>query len=490
MRRGSSSPEDLAASLPNRPLEPNGRLMSELARHVEESIVSHLEALGERPAADTDGGVELARSLRLDSAPSRGRPLAELLDLLFDRAIPKGFGTTSPGYMAYIPGGGLYASALAAFIAAATNRYTGLFAAAPALVELESNVLRWFRDWVGYPPSAAGILTSGGSLANFTALVTARRDRLGEDFQSAVIYASSQTHHSVAKAAGLAGFRSENVRPVPVDERFRLMPSALASMIAEDRSSKLDPFLVVGNAGTTNSGAIDPLDALAAVAEEEHLWFHVDAAYGGFFVLTEQGQERLAGLSRADSIVLDPHKGLFLPYGTGCLLVRDGQALRAAHRSSAIYLPKMQEEPDLVDFCELSPELSRPYRGLQVWLPLMLYGVDEFRRALDEKLDLAVWATDRLREIPEIEILAEPQLSIVAFAVRPKGDSEEDTERANEQTRTLLAAVNRRQRVHLTGTMLRERFAIRICILSFRTHREHVAAAIEDIRTGLRQARD
>lgn len=463
--------------------------MAELSRRVEERIVSHLAKLGEQPAADVSGGIDLARSLRQDVAPEQGQPLDPLLDLLFDRAIPKGFGTTSPGYMAYIPGGGLFTSALAAFIAAAANRYTGLFAAAPALVELESNVLRWFRGWVGFPSTSAGILTSGGSLANFTALVTARRNRLGDDLGRAVMYASDQTHHSVVKAANLAGFPASSVRAVPVDEQFRLIPSALAEMIAEDRAAGRRPFLIVGNAGTTNSGAVDPLDELAELAGRERLWFHVDAAYGGFFVLTERGVNRLSGLSRADSIVLDPHKGLFLPYGTGCLLVRDGLALRDAHRSSAIYLPKMQDDPELVDFCELSPELSRPYRGIQVWLPLMLHGVEEFRRALDEKLDLAQWAADSLHAIPEIEVLAEPQLSIVAFALRREGASDEAIAGANKETRDLLEEVNRRQRVHLTGTMLGERFAIRISILSFRTHHEHVAAAIEDIIDGLWQLR-
>lgn len=476
------TPESRARGLP---LEPSATIMHDLARRVEESIVDHLASLDARPAADTEGGAALAKSLAQAAAPEKGQPLDELLSLVFDRALAKGFGTTSPGYMAYIPGGGLYASALAAFIAAAVNRYTGLFAAAPGLVKLESNVIDWFCEWVGYPHSAAGILTSGGSLANFTALVAARDALLGSDLRSAVIYASDQTHHSVIKAARLAGLPAASVRAVPTDPSFRLSCAALVEMIAEDRSAKRRPFLIAGNAGTTNSGAVDPLEELSAIAEREGLWFHVDAAYGGFFVLTASGRERLRGIANADSIVLDPHKGLFLPYGTGCLLVRDGAALRNAHQSSALYLPKMQDDPELVDFCELSPELSRPYRGLQVWLPLMLYGVAEFRRNLDEKLELAGWAANALHDIEEIEVLAEPQLSIVAFALRSRSTSPQAIAKANEDTRGLLAAINRRQRVHLTGTMLAGRFAIRICILSFRTHQEHVAAALEDIRAAV-----
>jgi aromatic-L-amino-acid decarboxylase len=205
----------------------------------------------------------------------------------------------------------------------------------------------------------------------------------------------------------------------------------------------------------------------------------VDAAYGGFFILTEQGRKLMAGIERADSIVLDPHKGLFLPYGTGSLLVREGAALKRAQQLSADYLPAMQEDPDLVDFCLISPELSRDFRGLRVWLPLKIHGIEPFRRNLEEKLELTRWATQQLRQIDGIEILAEPQLSIVAFRLRPPGL---DDRSLNELNRRFLSLVNGRKRVYLTGTMLGERFALRICVVSFRTHLERMQLAMEDIR--------
>jgi aromatic-L-amino-acid decarboxylase len=441
-------------------------------------IVDYVESLPRQPSADTAGSAELARSLA-EPLPESGRPYEELLDLVFRKVVPKGFGTAGPGYLAYIPGGGILHSAVADFIADAVNRYVGVFAAAPGLAQIEANVVRWFCDIVGYPATAGGILTSGGSLANFSALVTARRERLPDDFLSGVLYASDQVHHSVAKAAMLAGFPEENVRLVPSDRTFRIRRDALTTAVAQDRAAGRRPFLVVGSAGTTNTGAVDDLPGLADLCEREGLWLHVDAAYGGFFLLTSDGRRRLAGISRADSVVLDPHKGLFLPYGTGSLLVRNGDALRRAHALSADYMPPMQDDPDLVDFNLVSPELSRDWRGLRVWLPIAMHGIGPFRRNLEEKLELTRWATEELRKIPNIEILAEPQLSIVAFRIaRP----DLDENGLNALNHRFLAAINSRKRVYLTGTMLGSAFALRICVLSFRTHADRVREGMEDIR--------
>ena len=448
-------------------------------------IVDYVESLPRQPSADTDSSPELARSL-VEPLPESGRPYGEILDLLFERVVPKGFNTAGPGYLAYIPGGGIVHSAVADFIADAVNRYVGVFAAAPGLAQIEANVVRWFCDIVGYPATAGGILTSGGSLANFSALVTARRTLLPDDFLSGVLYASDQVHHSVAKAAILAGFPEENVRLVPSDGDFRIRVDLLAEAIAVDRRGGLRPFLVVGSAGTTNTGAVDNLDGLADLCAAEGLWLHVDAAYGGFFLLTLDGGRKLAGISRADSVVLDPHKGLFLPYGTGSLLVRDRDTLRRAHALSADYMPPMQDDPELVDFNLISPELSRGWRGLRVWLPLAMHGIGPFRRNLEEKLELTRWATRELATIPGIEIVAEPQLSIVAFRLaRPDLDAGAE----NALNRAFLAAINDRRRVYLTGTMLGGKFALRICVLSFRTHFDRMREGLDDVRSAAEDLR-
>ncbi len=464
------------------PLEPGGAEMRRMVEAAMERIVRYVETLPEQPAADVEGAAELARSLA-EPVPESGAALDDLLALLFERAVPKSFNAAGPGYLGFVPGGGLFASAVADLVADSVNRFTGVRAAAPALVQLEANAIRWLAEIVGYPPEARGLLTSGGSLAAFTALVTARRERLPEDFLSGVLYLSDQCHHSLAKAAALAGFPAGNVRWVPTDERFRIRLDALADAVAEDRRRGRTPFLVVGNAGTVNTGAVDPLPELARFAREEGLWFHADAAYGGFFRMTGRGREALAGLEQADSIVLDPHKGLFLPYGNGALLVRDGGALRRAHAFSASYLPESGTEPDLYDPHLDGPELSKPYRGLRAWLPLKLYGLAAFRDALDEKLDLARWAAGALRAIEPVRLVSEPELSLFAFRVEPPGAAPEEHDRIG---RAVIERVNARGRVFLTGTTLPDgRHAIRFCVLSFRTHRERVETAVADLRAAI-----
>ncbi len=465
-------------------LELSPETMRRMIEAAADRVVDHLAALPEQPAIDVEGGAELSRALA-EEAPEEGSPYDELLEQLFERVIPKTYNTAGPGYLAYIPGGGIYHAAVADFIADAVNRYVGVWLPAPGLVQLEVNVVRWFCRIVGYPEEAMGFLTTGGSLATWTGLVTARRERLPEAFLDGTIYAGDQVHHAVVKSAVLAGFPAANVRLVPSDDRFRIRLGALAASIREDRAAGRKPFLIVGSAGTTNTGAVDDLEALADLAAAEDLWFHVDAAYGGFFVLTARGRRRLRGLERADSLVLDPHKGMFLPYGTGSLLVRDGAALHRTHSIAADYMPQFQSDPDLVDFCEISPELSRDWRGLRVWLPLKMHGLGTFRAALDEKLDLAEWACAELEKLDDVQIVARPQLSIVAFRLAPEGLDPEATNRLN---REFLDRINARRRVFLTATTLGGRFVLRICVLSFRTHRERMDMCLEDLRAARREA--
>ena len=456
----------------------------EMRRLVEQAmayIVPHLESLPQQPAINVDNGRAVAQSL-VEPLPEQGQPFPELLKVLFQQAIPTSFNTAGPGYLAYIPGGGIFHAAVADLITNAVNRYMGIWFAAPGLAQIEANVLRWFCDLVGYPSSAKGLLTTGGSLANFSAVVTARRERLPENFLAGTIYVSDQTHHSIQKAALLAGFPPDNVRSIPSDERLRIRVDLLEQRILEDRESERHPFMIVGNAGTTNTGAVDNLPALAEIAQRGRLWFHVDAAYGGCFLLTAHGRAVMKGIEQADSVTLDPHKGLFLPYGTGSLLVKDGPALKRAHGVSAVYLPSVEDEGDLVDFSQMSPELSREIRGLRVWLPFKMHGVAPFRRNLEEKLALTQWATEELRKIPGIEIVAEPQLSIVAFRLARPGM---DTDALNQLNRQVLQQINASNRVHLSGTVLNGNFVIRICVLSFRTHLDRVQMCIEDIRAAV-----
>ncbi|HEY0156938.1 MAG TPA: aminotransferase class V-fold PLP-dependent enzyme [Thermoanaerobaculia bacterium] len=460
------------------PLEPPAPEMRALIAAATERIIAHIESLPSQPAMNVEGATEFARTL-VEPLPRTGQSYGELLDFLFDEAIPRSFTAAGPGYLAYVPGGGLFHSAVADLIADAVNRYVGVCAAAPALVQLEANVVRWFCEIVGLPHGSGGVLTSGGSLANFTGIVTARRAMLPDDFLRGTLYCSNQIHHSFQKAANLAGFPYANIRELPVDERFRIRVDALEEAIARDRRDGWTPFLIAGSAGTTGTGAVDDLEALARVAREEKLWFHVDGAYGALFMLTERGRAALKGIEQADSLILDPHKTLFLPFGTGAVLVRDARALHRAHSLHADYLPDMQQEDELVDFCEISPELSRDFRGLRVWLPLKMFGIEPFREQLDEKLDLIEYAVAELRKIEGMEIVAEPQLTITAFRLVRDGAD------LNALNKRLLDRINAKQRVMLTPTTVDGRFVIRMAVVSHRTHRDRIDMALADIRDAI-----
>ena len=426
--------------------------MQDMGEEVLEFVRRFVEARGDAPASDLDHVVR---------RPT-GDDLQSVLQYIGDAAA-RAVDAAGPGYLAYIPGGGLYTAALADFVTAAVNRYTTVAALAPAFVALEETTIRWIADLFDYPAESGGILTTGGSLANFSALVTAR-----EALGGGTIYVSDQAHHSVIKAAALAGFPKAGIRTIRSDDDLRMDVDALEQAITDDPR----PFLVVASAGTTNTGAVDDLDAIAGVTQRHNLWLHVDAAYGGFFQLTERGKRTLDGIQKADSITLDPHKGMFLPYGSGCLLVRDGDTLRAAHTSGAEYL---QDLPDvgLPNFAESSPELTRAFRGLRLWLPLQLHGMQAFTDALDEKLDLARHAYDRLQTVDGIELPWEPELSVVAFH-HPNGPR-------------ILDDVNASRRVFLSSTTIRDRHTLRIAILSHRTHRDRVDEAVDLIATAARR---
>lgn len=463
-------------------LELSAGQMNQLVDAAMVRIHALIRTLPEQPV-DTSANIDVkSLSQLVEPVPESGSDLDQLMDLVFDQATKASLNPISPGFMGYVPGGGLFHAAVADLISDTLNRYLGVVGVAPALGQIEGNVIRWFCEIMGYPQSARGFLTTGGSLATLSAVTTARHVRLGENFSTGMIYVSDQAHHCISKAARLAGFPAANVRVLPSDSHFRLVPEQIHQAIEKDQARGFKPFMIVASAGTTNTGAVDPLPELACLARQENLWFHVDAAYGGFFCLTERGKAIMKGINAADSIVLDPHKTLFLPYGTGALLVRDGNNLKQTHSSTADYMPPMQEDEELMDFCELSPELTRPFRGLRVWLPFKLHGVGVFREYLNEKLDLARWIEDQIRQIPELEIVASPELSILAFAV--KSDQKSVHER-NEMTRSLIKRINDKQRVYLTGTMLNGIYAIRIAVVAFRTHQDRMEMLLEDLKSAL-----
>jgi len=459
------------------PLDPSAEDMRAMGRTAVEYLIGFIRGLDDAPATNAGAGLELARRLAGPPAESGECGFDDLMEQV-DAAARRTLEFSGPGYLAYIPGGGLYTAALGEFLAQGLNRYAGLWQPSPAMVQIEENVARWLCDLFAMPPGSQGLLTTGGSMANFSAVVTARSDRLGESFLDGTYYVSEQVHASVTKAAKLAGFGPRNLRTVATDDRLRMDVEDLGRRIREDRAAGMRPFLVVASAGTTNSGAVDPIADVAAVARHEGLWMHVDGAYGGFFQLTARGRERFHGVEAADSITLDPHKGLFLPYGTGALVVRDGQALREAHHVGADYLQDLAPPGELPNYSEYSPELSRDSRGLRVWMPLQLHGVAAFRDALDEKLDLTGHLHDALTAIREVEVPWAPQLTTVPFRLAGADDA---------GNAAFLERINAGGRVFLSSTMIHGRYALRVCILSHRTHRDRIDECVDAIRAASRE---
>ena len=455
--------------------------MRAMADQVVARCVDHIATLPQQPLYGVSDAEALCRRMR-EPAPQSGVPLATLLDDLFSTYIPQSFNTPSPGYLAYIPGGGLYTAALADFIANTVNRYTGIWQAAPALVQLEANALEWLREWMRMPVGTAGAFTTGGSMATFNAVLCAREKSLGVDLRRGTMYTSDQAHHCVIKSAKLAGIMPDRVRSIPTDAQYHIRVDLLREAIAADRDAGLLPFLVVGNAGTTNTGAVDPLNTLADVCASDDLWFHVDGAYGAFFQLCDETREVLSGIERADSLTLDPHKGMFMPYGTGALLVRDGAALRAAHEATAGYLPEMPSPSDFYDPSQHGPDLSRGFPGLRMWLTIKVYGAEAFRLAIAEKRALAVDAAARVSKLSNVVIDAEPELSLFPFHISWQGAS---LAQENEATRQVMDETSRRGRVMISGAQLGDRYVGRVCVLSFRTHTPQIDALVEDLSAAI-----
>ena len=442
-----------------------------------------MEDLDRRPVYYASGDVGSA----LYDSPISERPMDPdaVLELL-DRGVNRsGVNIGAAGHMAYIPGSNLHASALADYLGAVLNKYSGLYFASPGLVRMERMLLRWVADLVGYPATAAGDLTSGGSIANLVGIVTAREacGLKAKDFDRAVVYLGEQTHHAVDKALRIAGLGESVRRFVTLDQGYRMRPEALEEAIKNDAKDGLCPWLIAATAGTTDTGAVDPLADLADIASRHDLWLHVDGAYGAAFALTGHGKRMLRGIERSDSMVLDPHKGLFLPFGSGVVLVREGHHLLDAHHYDASYLQDKDvlASGDETSPADLSPELTRPTRALRLWLPLKLAGVAPFRAALEEKLLLASFFHEKMLHEDQFEVGPPPDLSIVTFRYLPRnGDP-------NAFNRRLIDAVLRDGRIFISSTMIDGRFTLRLAVLSLRTHLETVDLAIDILREKAKQ---
>jgi aromatic-L-amino-acid decarboxylase len=407
------------------PLQLSSEEMRTLGARALEIVVKHFEQNRDKPVSRTLPRSETEQRFR-SPLPEKGTPPAELLDLLERDIFSNSFHTDHPRFYAFVPSPSNYVSVMGDLLTSAHNLFAGHWMASSAAGQLELNVIDWLCEIVGYGEGSGGILVSGGSMANLSAIAAAREAKLGGPNEKAVLYCSNQTHSSLAKAMRVLGFKPEQRRLVETGADFRISIPALEAAIREDRAAGRVPFCVVANAGTTNTGAVDPMDAIAEVCARENLWLHVDGAYGAAAVVTDRGRAALSGMARADSITIDPHKWLFQPYELGCLLVKDGGVLRHAFRieddDHADYLNDvLRHVKQDVNFMERGVELTRSFKALKLWLSLRTFGLAEFRRAMDVGFDMAEHAERRLREDPRWEIVTPARMGIVTFRWRGAG---------------------------------------------------------------------
>lgn len=438
---------------------------------------SYLGGAQERAPYSAPTADALCRSmLHFSESPCQIENALEALRLNLD-----GFGTDnqSPGFLGFIPSSAVYESVLGDFIAGITNRYAGVGFAAPGVSDLEQLLIGWLAKLMGYPASAEGDLTSGGSIAALSAVVTARETRgiAGQVIATSVVYVTSHTHHCILKALKIAGLSDCIVREVQCDHEYRMGPENLAQAVKEDKAGGLNPWLVVATAGTTDTGAVDPLQAIADIADRNDLWLHVDAAYGGAFMLCEEGRHRLDGIERSDSLMFDPHKGFFTPYGSGVVLIREGSGLYDAYQARGTYMRDVDREDVAYSrsACDYSPELSRPFRGLRLWMPLKIHGLATFRAALEEKLLLAQYCHRRLSQLEGFAVGPLPDLSIVVFRYIPeKGD-------ANAFNQKFSDALRKNGDIFLSTTVLDGKLMLRLAVLAIATHMDTIDFAIETL---------
>jgi glutamate/tyrosine decarboxylase-like PLP-dependent enzyme len=424
------------------PLQLSHDEMQSLGAQALDLVIHHFETNRENAVAVTIPRTQTERMLRT-GLPEEATPVSELVDILARDVFPNALKSDHPRFYAFVPSPTNFVSVIGDLLISGHNLFAGHWMAASAAGQIEINVIDWLNELVGFPKEGGGILVSGGSMANLSAIATAREARLGGPNEKAIVYCSDQTHSSMAKGLRILGFRPEQKRTIATDDGFRMSIPALEAAIAEDRTAGRLPFCVVANGGTTNTGAIDPLGGLADICARENLWLHVDGAYGAAAAITKRGRAALAGLERADSITLDPHKWLFQPYELGCLLVRDASVLNKAFRvedeDHADYLEDVVRHVQHdVNFYECGIQLTRSFKALKLWLSMRAFGLGEFRRGIEAGFEMADHAERTLRAAGMWEIVTPSQMGIVTFRWSDASKSEKQIDAITRGTVDLM----------------------------------------------------
>jgi aromatic-L-amino-acid/L-tryptophan decarboxylase len=443
-------------------LELDAETMRRLGHRVTDAVVDHLSTLRQQPAQKSLTRGDARRTIATP-APEHGMSFDAIMEFLDTRVFPNHAREPHPHFMGYIPSSPTFPAVLGDWLATGYNFFAGVWSVASGPNEIELVVLDWFRQWLGMPEGTSGLITSGGSTATLTALVAARHaaDPTGEAVPRMTLYASDQAHSSVERAAWIVGIPRANVRPIPSDDDYRMRVGALREAIAADRARGMLPFAIVASAGTTSTGAVDPLTEIAGVCAAESLWLHVDAAYAGFAALTDSGAATLRGIERADSVTLDPHKWLFVPFECGCLLARDPRRLEDAFSVHPDILADVRAREHEVNFADLGPQLTRAAHALKIWTSISYFGVAEMREAIARGIRRAEYAAERLRDMPDFEILSPPQFGVVCFRARPADMDDGDV--VDTLNTRINSRVNATGRFLTSSTRLRGRFSLRLC---------------------------
>ena len=456
-------------------LDPDVETMRRVGYALIDRLVEHHTTLPDQPVARRGTRTDFA-SLVDEELPEDPHALDDCLDFFFHRVIPDLTLVNHPRFHGYIPCPSSFAGAIGGMLAAGTNPFSGSWLGGSTVCALELTVLRWIKQMLDFPLDSGGIFTSGGSLANLIGLAAARTRGGDAALERGVVYVSPEGHASLRKSAAILGFPRDAICNVPTNGDFQMDVDALQECIARDRRVGRLPLAVAATAGTTNSGAIDPLVTIADLCAREDLWFHVDAAYGGFAAISARGKQLLQGLNRADSLTLDPHKWLYCPMGIGCALVRDPEILKRTFSADGDYLADLPR--DEVNFLDHGPELSRPARVIAVWMLLRSAGRQALARQIEHDMELAQLAADLLRKNPRLEV-HDPVLSIVTFGHRQQ-PHETEVDRALRDTK-LMEATLASGELMLSTTTLANRTTLRLVVLNHRTTAEDVQRSVAQI---------
>jgi aromatic-L-amino-acid decarboxylase len=449
--------------------------MRALGYRVIDTLVEHFQKLPEKPVTRRADRPTLETRLR-EAIPEHGSNALEVLDRLQRDVFSNIMHTDHPRFFAFVPSPSNFVSVMADALASGFNVFAGTWLEASGPAQIELVTIDWLRQACGLPDSAGGLFVSGGSMANMTALAAARHIKLGNRTEGAVVYFSDQTHSSIERGLRVLGFQDNQTRKIQSDDRFRLDLSALESKVKTDRAAGRVPFCVVANAGTTNTGAIDPLLALADYCHQEELWLHVDGAYGAAAVFCGRGQALLDGLARVDSLSLDPHKWLFQPYEIGCVLVREERWLKEAFHILPEYLADIEGKEGEVNFCDRGIQLTRGFRALKLWMSLQVFGLSGFQEALSRGFEMAEVAEAAVHGLSNWEVVTPAQMGIVTFRCILEGLS---PEKLNWLNRELVDEMIADGFAMISSTVLRGQTVLRMCTINPRTTEADVRETVK-----------